>query len=805
MKVSSNWLREYIDITLPLKDLAHRLTMSGTEVDSIEVIGEAWKGISIGEIVAVEPHPNADRLKLVTIDLGKEQATVVCGAPNVRIGEKVPFARVGSQLVDSRTGQTFELRPATIRDVASDGMACSEKELGISESHEGLMILPPAAPVGVPLADYLGDAVLDLEVTPNRPDCLSHIGIAWEVAALTKRHVRLPAVQYPEEGPDINSLISVEIEDPALCRRYCASFIEGIQVGPSPAWMQQRLAACGMRPINNIVDITNYVMLEYGQPLHAFDFPQVGDGKIVVRRAAHGEKLTTLDGVDRTLAPDMLAIADSRIPIALAGVMGGADTEIIDISRTVLLESANFQPASIRRTSTILKLRSEASVRFERGISPDLALPAIRRATQLIVELAGGKAARGIVDVYPGQSEPCTILLTCSAVRGLLGIDMKMEQMVDILTSLGFGCEVTGVAEVKVTVPYWRMDVRQRVDLIEELARTVGYDFIPTTMLSGRLPGQVLNPVVNLRERLRDMMVGCGFQEIISYSLISKDRLNKAFNERGALRVANPLSAEQEYLRTSLFPSLLYHLASNQRHEEAGIRLFELGRIYMEGDGDLPEEREMLNAVLSGSRSPLSWLGEKGEFDFFDAKGVVDTLFERLGVAAQFRPVAHESLHPSSVRDSLHPGRSAEIVIEGTVVGILGETHPRLCEVFDLARQTVALFEIDIEKLLRHVRDGRTYRPVSRFPASSRDLALVLSRTVPVSQVKDIIMSFQLVTDTVVFDIYVGEQIASGKKSLAIRVTYQSPTHTLTDAEVEEVEKAVLARLSEELGATLRS
>jgi len=795
MKISLNWLRDYVDVTLPLADLAHRLTMSGTEVKSTEVIGQAWDNIVVGEVIAVEPHPNADRLTLVTVDRGVEHSTVVCGAPDVQVGDKVPFARVGARLIDAHTGELVELRRAKIRGVVSEGMACSEKELGISDNHERLMALPPEAPVGMPLAEYLGDAVLDLDITPNRPDCLSVIGIAREVAALTRKEVKVAPPHCLEEGPEIEQLVSVEIAATDLCSRYCASLIEGVKLAPSPPWMQQRLIACGMRPISNIVDVTNYVMLEYGQPLHAFDFRQIGGGRIVVRRACEGEMLYTLDGVERALTPDMLVIADNQIPVAMAGVMGGADSEVIDITTSVLLESASFNPVSIRRTSTNLKLRSESSLRFERGISPDLTVPALRRATQLILELAGGKAAKGIIDVYPGKRDVKQILLTASQVRNLLGIEMKMGQMVEILTSLGFECQATNSSEVEVTVPYWRMDVNSRVDLIEELARIVGYDFIPTTMLGGRLPGRHHDSLVSLREKLRDLMVGCGFQEVISYSLVNRQRLSQVAPVERAVKVANPLSMEQEYLRTSLRLGLLAHLRSNQKHEEGGIRLFEIGKVYFSREKDLPEEREMLGGVLSGPRSGLSWLGQKGWLDFFDAKGLFDVLLQRVGVEADFEAVEEESLHP---------GRAARVVIDGEVVGIVGEVHPKVAERLELLPQAVALLELDIEKLVPHVGLGGEFQSPSRFPESARDVAVVVDVGVPARKVKDVISDFPLVGRVSLFDVYAGEQIAPGKKSLAFRIVYWSPTHTLTDAEVEEVERQILARLSQEVGAALR-
>ncbi|RLC96645.1 MAG: phenylalanine--tRNA ligase subunit beta [Chloroflexi bacterium] len=796
MKVSLNWLRDYVDLAQPVKELADRLTMSGNEVKGVEIVGQTWDNIVVGQIAAVEPHPNADRLTLVTVDLGMERSTVVCGAPNVRVGDKVPFAKVGAYLIDGHTGERVQLKAAKIRGIVSEGMACSEKELGISDSHEGLMILPAEAPVGVPLADYLGDAVLDMDITPNRPDCLSVIGIAREVAALTRKEARVPAVHYDEEGPPIEQKVSVEIVDADLCRRYCASLIEGVKIGDSPPWIQQRLLACGMRPINNVVDITNYVMLEYGQPLHAFDFGQIGGGKIIVRRASEGERITSLDGVDRTLTSDMLVIADSVIPVAIAGVMGGADSEVIGITRSILLESANFNPASIRRTSMNLKLRSEASLRFERGISPELTLPALRRATQLILELGGGTAARGVIDVYPGRRDPRRIQFPLWQVKRLLGIEMKMDQVSEILGSLGFECRPQGPSEVEVTVPYWRVDVSEAADLVEELARIVGYDYIPTTTMSGPLPGPQFDPQVTVREKLRDFMVGCGFQEVISYSLVSLERLAVAGPVKEALRVANPLSREQEYLRTSLWPSLLAVLGSNQRHEEGGIRLFEIGKAYLRRGDDLPEEREVLGGVVSGPRSGVSWLGPQGWLDFFDIKGVVDALLDRLGIEADFRPVEKETLHP---------GRAAEVVVGDEVIGLMGEVHPRLVESLDLLPQTVAIFELEIPKLASRAGLGRGYRPLSRFPESDRDIAVVVDTEVPAKKVMDIIKGFPLVTRVTLFDVYTGAQIPPGKKSLAFRVVYQSTTHTLTDEEIQGLERDIVARLSQETGAVLRS
>jgi phenylalanyl-tRNA synthetase beta chain len=796
MKVPFSWLRDYVNVSLSAAEVAERLTMAGVEANVTEATGQSWDKITVGQIVALEPHPNADRLQLATVNFGQGQSKVVCGATNIQVGNKVPFARVGAELIDGHSGKPGKLKPVKIRGVISEGMACSEKELGISGSHEGVLVLPADAPLGVPLAEYLGDAVFDLEVTPNRPDCLSVLGIAREVAALTKQEMRLPSSSYDEEGPEIHKLVSVEIADPDLCQRYCASLIEGVKIGSSPAWMQQRLTACGMRPINNIVDITNYVMLEYGQPLHAFDFHKIGGAKIVVRRARAGEKLTSLDGVDRELRPDMLVIADQSIPVAIAGVMGGADSEVTDVTTSVLLESANFNQVSIRRTSSGLKLRSEASMRFERGISPDLTMPALWRATQLMLEIAGGTAAKGMADAYPGKKEAKVIRLRTASVRQLLGLEVSQEQIIDVLGSLEFQCVPAGSENTAVTVPYWRTDVSEPADLAEEVARILGYAAIPTTTLSSQLPSQQVDTALAFREQLRDLMVAAGFQEIITYSLTSQDKLARAASAENAIHVANPLSTELEYLRTSLRPGLLSTLAANQKYEDGGIRLFEIGRIFLGRGNDLPDERELVGGAVSGPRGALSWLGEKGELNFFDAKGTVESVLSRLGIDADYE---------ASSEERLHPGRVAKVVVGHTVVGIIGELHPKVAESFDLLPQPVALFELDIERLLSVLKEKRGYRPLSRFPRSVRDIAVLVDVQVPARKMLEIVRSVPLVSQVSLFDLYSGKQVPAGKKSVAFRIAYQSDARTLTEEELEAAENEILSRLAKDSGATRRS
>jgi len=801
MKVPLKWLKEFVDVTLPPPEIAEKLTMAGMEVKDTQIIGGKWDNIVVGQIVAVNPHPNADRLRLPTVDLGTGQQTVVCGAPNLKVDDKIAFAYVGAELIDGHTGELTKLKSARIRGVESSGMVCSEKELGISDSHEGIMVLPPDAPVGMPLANYLGDAIFDLDVTPNRPDCLCVAGIAQEVAALTGQSRRHPEVGYKELLPPIDQQIAVEIVDPDLCSRYCASLITGVKIAESPPWMQQRLLACGMRPINNIVDITNYVMLELGQPLHAFDYERIRGKKIIVRRAAGGEILVSLDGAERTLSHDMLVIADAERAVAIAGVMGGANSEVTEATTTILLEAANFNPTSIHYTSRHLGLPSEAAMRFERGIRPELTVPALRRATQLMLELGGGQAAKGIVDVYPGKREPQPILLSTEKTKQLLGVEFSRDEIAKTLTSLGFAFQpMASESEIKATAPYWRSDITMEIDLIEEIARIVGYDKIPMTLLSHSLPPQNPEPIIRLERKIRNILVGFGFQEIITYSLTSLDMLNKLMPEPHVIepkliRVANPMTAEQEYLRPTLRANLLAILASNRRHEEGGIRLFELGKIYQPQPNDLPREPKILCGLLSGARREESWHGDGGSFDFFDAKGIVEGLSCQMGVSADFAPGNDESLHPA---------KQVAVFIKGKQLGVIGELHPKVTEAFDIA-ETAYIFEINVTELLPFTIDHKMFQPIPRFPPTVRDIALTVDISISHQQVMDIIKSFPLVNQVAIFDVYSGKQVPVGKKSLAYRITYQSPTHTLTDEEANKVQEQILRKLSQQLGATLRA
>ena len=802
MKIPINWLKDYVDVNLPPDELAQKLTLAGFEAEEVEDIGGSWENIIVGQITAVNAHPNADRLRLATVKLGTDEETVVCGAPNLNTGDKIAFARVGARLINPYNGEVEELKTAKIRGVASSGMICSEKELGISDNHEGILVLAETATIGIPLSDYMGDTVLDLDVTANRPDCLSVVGIAREVAAITGEKTHIPEIEYAETDTLIGDKIDIEILDPDLCPRYTASLITDITIKDSPAWLQERLIACGQRPINNIVDITNYVMLEYGQPLHSFDYDTIGGKKIIVRRAAEGQDFTTLDGTERKLTNNMLVIGDGERTVAIAGVMGGLNTEVTDATTNILLEAANFNAASNHYTSNHLGLTSEASMRFGRGISAGLTIPALKHATQLIAELGGGKIVKGIMDVYPGEEKPRIISVTAAKTSRWLGMEVTQEQIVDALTALGFECR-TDVDKITATVPYWRRDIKQDVDLIEEVARTIGYDRIPITLFKDPIPSYTPDKTLAIVREIRRNLAGYGFYEIMTFTLTSLDLMRRISSDGNPPepmppQIANPMSAEQEYLRFSLRPHLLATLASNRKYEDGGIRLFELGKIFVAKEKGLPAEPEVLCGTMSGLRIEKSWLGGDGTFDFYDVKGVIEGLFSQLGITISFE---------GSDDHGLHPSRQAAIVVKdnGMTVrlGVIGELHPSVADAFEIG-ETTCLFEININPLLSFATGEKSYSPVPRFPSTNRDLALVVDADVSHLSILEIIRSFSLISEVKLFDVYSGKQVDPGKKSLAYRLVYQSPTHTLTDEEVNKVEAQILKRLTDKLGATLR-
>jgi phenylalanyl-tRNA synthetase beta chain len=800
MKISLNWLKEYIDLNIIPADLANRLMMSGNEVKAVEKIGGNWDHVVIARITAISPHPNADRLRLASVTTGAEEHTVVCGAPNLQIGDKIVFATVGAELKDGHTGQTVRLKPAKIRGVESKGMVCSEMELGLSQNHEGILVLPPDAPLGMPLQDYLGDTVIDLDVTPNRPDCLSIVGIARETAALTGGALHIAPVTYTETGGPVGNAVSVEIQAPELCRRYSASLVRGVTIKPSPRWMQDRLTACGMRPINNIVDISNYVMLEYGQPLHTFDYNKITGKKIIVRRAVEGEKITSLDGVDRGLNSNMLVIADEVRAVAVAGVMGGANSEVTDTTRDILLEAASFKAVNIHYTGDALGLQSESRYRFERGIAPGLTVPALQRATQLLAELGGGKIDQGWLDVYPGKEEVKPIGLSVAKTRRLMGLEYTREQITRTLTSLGFDVqEGSDPDRIEAPAPYWRSDIHLEVDLIEEVSRILGYDRIPSTLLSEPLPHLNPDPIFDLKRDIKTGLIAEGFSEILTFSLTGREILEKTSSDRRLsgpvpLQVINPMTADSAVLRTTLRSALLTAFVENRRFTEDSIRLLETGKVYWRREKGMPDERETLCAVMGGLRFARSWQDKTQNLDFYDAKGCVEGLIRRLGLEPSFE---------KGEDSGLHVNKQAAISIGSLKIGVLGEIHPGVLAAFDIG-EPVYLWEIDLKSLVSLSAADKVYHPVARFPSTMRDLALIVDYNVPHQSVQGVIESFPLVEQAEIFDVYSGEQVPQGKKSLAYRVSYRSPEHTLTDEEVNGVQQQIVDRLKKGLGAVLR-
>ena len=682
-------------------------------------------------------------------------------------------------------------------------MICSELELGLGEGHEGIVVLPEDAPLGLPLDDYLGDTVLDLEVTPNRLDCFSILGVAHEIAALTGKRVRVPDTSYAEDGPPITEQANVSVSDPDLCHRYTASLIQGIKIGPSPQWLQDRLTRAGLRPISNVVDVTNYVMLEFNQPLHAFDLDRVRDKTIIVRRAVPGETLETLDGVRRELNSEVLVIADSRDPVGLGGVIGGANSEIGPGTTNVLLESATFNSRNNRRTADTFRLHTDASQRFEKGLRPELAPIALRRATQLIQQVAGGAVAQGIYDIYPNAGQPAPqVTLTLSRLKQVLGMDVPLEQVEEVFRTLEFQPQPAGEGAITVTVPYWRSDINIEEDLIEEVVRIIGYDNVPTTMLSTAIPHRQPAPMTELKPRVREALAAVGLQETISYPLVSLEdleRISMAAGDVAPLRVANPMSAGHDHLRPTLLASLLATLSYNEGHNEGPFRFFELGRAFLPRRNQLPDEREIAAGVISGLRSEPSWLVENGPLDFFDVKGMLTSALGMLGLSPQWEPAAAEE-YPA-----MHPGRSARMMCEGTRIGLLGELHPTVAERYNLRHRPATIFELYLDEMLAlPARSGRNFRSLTRFPSAHRDLALLVPTDVPAGRVQEMLDRNRLVERVELFDVYEGENLESGNKSLAFHVYLRASDRTLTAEEVSRTLDSLLRVLQREFGATLR-
>jgi phenylalanyl-tRNA synthetase beta chain len=835
MKVPLKWLLDYVDISIADAQLVERMTLAGLEVGGVRVLGlptpaglrvkaeergPVWARDKIvtAKILKIEPHPDADRLKLPTVDYGPGLTKLlVTGAPNVSVGQsgqKVVLALQGSELYDGHSAERklAILKPTKIRGIPSDAMVCSYLELGISEEHEGIIILEDDAPVGVPLADFMGDVVLEIDVLPNMARCLSMIGVAREVAAITGQKLKLPPHAMQAAGEPIAGQVKVEIENPKLSARYAAALLKNVKIGPSPGWMQRRLMYSGMRPISNIVDITNYVMLEWGQPLHAFDFDKLlqrAGGKaptIIVRPARAGETLVTLDNQKRELTTEMLVIADTAGPIALAGVMGGAETEVTSSSSAILLESANFDFVSIRRTMKALNLPSEASVRFSKGIHPETVRPAAERAAELMRQYAGATICQGLVDNYPAPLPAQVVEVPLASIGRSLGLEVPQAEVVRILEGLEFKVEQKDSKALRVTVPPHRLDVQSgAADIIEEIGRIYGYDRLPATLLDDVLPRQRTNTALVFEEQVRDILVGAGLQEVITYSLTMPEReAPLGLPAAEYVRLLNPISSERVVMRHSVLAGVLDAAAANLRNTD-DVRLFELGPVYLPHEGEqLPDEPRRLAVVLTGKRRQEFWAdsssGETGNaaLEFFDLKGVLEGLVADLHLAdVQYQP---------SKAPYLHPGRSAEVRAGKTLLGNFGELHPRVAEAYGLGQRTVLVGELDVELLQAALPPRFAYTPVPRFPPALRDIALVVSEELTVERVLREIRAAggELLRQVRLFDLYRGDSIPAGTKSLAFALHYQADDRTLTDKEVDKAHKKIEDRLKHVLKAQVR-
>lgn len=866
MKLPISWIKDYIDLDgLSVEEIARKLTLAGLEVEDIKYAGLpmpeyknderhefktsglSWDPdkIVVAEIREVKPHPNADRLTLLDLYDGQQEHVVLTGAPNIfhlkGTGKlpkpiKVAYAKEGATIYDGHADGLVltTLKRAKIRGVESYSMVASEKELGISEAHEGIILLDDDAPVGMPLVEYMGDAVLDIKINPNMARNANVLGIARELSALTGRELTKPTIKYKTEGQPVTELVSIEITEPELNPRFVLGLIRDVEIKPSPYQVQRRLRLAGIRPINNIVDATNYAMLDIGEPLHAFDYDSLKERagrknvKIITRTAKDGERLTTLDGVERKLTSTNVLVCDEKGPISLAGVMGGAETEVYDASKevldavspeatpgdmqkgkasvrgvsttNVLLEGAAWNFINIRKTALQHNLPSEAAFRMSRGVHPAVDEIGVKRGLQLMAEWSGGKIAPGLVDEYPLKPKDPTVTVTPKDVKRLLGIDLTAKQIAELLTRLEFKCTVEKNV-VKAKTPPHRLDIGEGIvglaDVLEEVARSYGYDNIPETRMADSLPPQIGNPVFEWEEHVRDLLVSLGLQEIVSYRLTSPERESRLVRYDEYVKLANPIAPERRVMRRSLLASVLEAVEKNARAES--IALFELGPIFEPNKNELPNEPGKLAIVMTGKRIATAWdVKDSPTYDFYDMKGRIELLLSGL----RYKDVSYA---PTDTVNYLHPGKAAEVKVGGQTVGVFGELHPLIREKYEVGEAPVIMAEFDLVQL-RALSPAYGIVPVSEFPPVYEDIAVIVDEAVPAEHVEALIRQTggKTVTDVRLFDLYRGEQIGAGKKSLAYSLTYQSDK-TMTDAEAAAIRNKIVKRLEHEVGAKLRS
>jgi phenylalanyl-tRNA synthetase beta chain len=808
MKVTLNWLKQYVDFNWSPEELTERLTMLGLEVEGVQKIAGAFEGIVVAQVITRDKHPNADKLSLCRVNDGKGERQIVCGAQNFKAGDKVPLILPGASLpLKPGEKEPFTIKVGKIRGCESHGMLCSPQELGLPDQIDGLLILREDAQVGQPFAEYLGrsgaDVIFDLEVTPNRPDLNSVIGIAREVAAVTGNPLRIPDVKPVISDTPTDSLVDVRIDDAERCPRYTARVIKGVKVGPSPEWLRSTLEKVGVRSISNVVDVTNYVMLETGQPLHAFDYHLIAQGKngkptIVVRRSAAGEKFKTLDNQERTLTDEMLLIADEQKGIAMAGVMGGLNTEINDQTVDVLIESAYFSPTNIRRTSKQLGLRSESSYRFERGADEGIAEWAGLRAAQLILQTAGGQLAAGVVDVHPKPKETKTVTLHFQKTTSLLGLPISHADQISFLTKLGLVLTDQSPGICTFSIPSWRVDLKRDVDLIEEVGRLFGIEKIPSTPPRGALGSNAYDAVYDQLSEVRGIMTGLGLNEAQGQTLISREEVRGRQPEE-IVALANPLSADMDVLRPSLLPGLIHSLRHNVSHKNYDVALFEIGRVFSNVNGQLREELRLAMAI-TGRRTPAAWSGadRDAKVDVYDLKGLTEELLEQIGMRGFVFSKRAESTALFL--------ESATITLGGKLpLGELGQLLPPLAKKYDL-RDAVFLAEFNLDALLARRNSGKSLKALPQFPSSRRDVAMLVAETVTHDAVLQTVKQAKAghLESVELFDVFRGKGVPAGQKSVAYAITYRAADKTLTDVEVNTAHAKLLETLQTRLPAELR-
>jgi phenylalanyl-tRNA synthetase beta chain len=806
MKISHNWLKEYIPISLKPAQLAERLSMLGLEVEGLEDLAGKYEKFVVGEVVEKLKHPNADKLTLCKVNVGRETVEIICGAPNVAPGQKVPVALVGATIPRDQhdpAGGPFVLERARIRGVESNGMICSEYELGLGDDTEGIMVLADSAKVGTPLAKHLGasDVVYDLEITANRGDWLSHIGVAREIQAITGKKATLPNPRFRESSVPTAKHATIKILDPQKCRRYSSRILRKIVVGPSPKWLQDRLTAVGIRPINNVVDVTNYILMETGQPLHAFDYDTLVEHTIVVQCAAEGERFTTLDGKERALNSDILMICDAEKRVAVAGVMGGANTEISDRTTTVLLESANFEPSSIRRASKFLGLSTDASQRFERGVDVDMTVYAVNRAAQLLQELAGAEVLKGVIDVYPRKMRPKRVRLRVSRANAVLGTSLSKQEIVSYLKRLDLRPVAHARDSVTFAIPSCRYDLEEEIDLIEEVARVYGYDKIETKT---RTTVDFSKPLASgaMQDELRGYLIGAGYNEMLTYSL--QDQTSRHLAGEQAVEVLNPVSIEASVLRTSLIPGGLQVVRNNRSHGQKDLRLFEIGNVFRLREGssretlEAYEEEERVLVLLTGSISPTHFSSSSRDVDFFDLKGEAEAFLAKFCLD-KYRFISYDNA--SALIES-----ALAVEINGSYAGFLGKINKSLAEKFDID-DSIYVVELKTAAIQSTWSAEKKLEPLPRFPSVRRDLAFIVDSAIPQEAVEEAIREAggTLLSGLVLFDLYAGEQIGGGKKSLAYALEFQPNDRTLTDGEVDGIVGGIVAHVRSRCRAVLRS